>query len=75
MAVIETLTKRVFRMKLDNGTDDKGNVKTVNNTFPTLSISGWDMDKAMAISNAVRPCLSHTVYSHELVDTKDVEEE
>lgn len=75
MAVIETLTKRVFRMKLNNGTDDKGNVKTVNDTFPTLSISGWDMDKAVAISHAVSPCLARTVYSLELVDTKDVEEE
>lgn len=75
MAIISTITKIQCKMLLDNGTDAQGNVVTVSNTFPTVSVSGYTDEKFNAIAQAVRPCLVNTLYSLQKLEYKDVEEE
>ena len=75
MAVITTPKKVSVNVKLDNGTDDKGNVRTVNLSLGNLSLSGFDAAKAMAVVNLIKPCLCHTVYNVEKVEVSDLEEE
>lgn len=69
MAVTETMIKNQCNMKLNNGTDTQGNVKTVNQSLGTLSDSGWDATKAMDIIEALSPCLSKSVYEIQHVVT------
>ena len=63
MAVTSTLEKAVVKMLLNNGTDASGNVKTVSVNLGSLSPTGYDDTKAMAVVTAVAACLSKTLYS------------
>jgi len=74
MAVTETMIKNQCNMKLNNGTDSEGNVKTVNVSLGTLSDSGWDAAKAYACANAIEACLSKTIYQVQHVLTNSLEE-
>lgn len=69
MAVTETMIKNQCNMKLNNGTDASGNVKTLNQSLGTLSDTAWDATKAMAIVEALTPCLSKSVYEVQHVVT------
>lgn len=75
MAVITTLQKISYRINLDFGTDAKGNVVTKAISLSGVSATGYTPEKAYAIGEAIRPLLTHTVYSQEEVRTSDVEEE
>ena len=75
MAVITSTKKISVNVKLDNGTDEKGNVRTVNLGLGNLSLSGFDAEKAMAVVDLIKPCLCHTVYSVEKVEVSELEEE
>jgi len=72
MAVTRALSKITARMKLNNGTDPSGNVKTVNQSMPSL-VSAYDKTtddtKLMAVVNALVPCLTKAVYTVEVVET------
>ena len=63
-----TLKKVSVNVKLDNGTDAAGNVKTVGVSLGTLSTSGFDANKVMAIVPLLEPCLTKSVYSVEKVE-------
>lgn len=75
MAVITTLEKISYRINLDFGTDAKGNVTTKAISLSGISPQGYTPQKAYDIAEAIRPLLSHTIYSQEEVRTSDVEEE
>lgn len=62
MATDLTPTKRTATLKLNNGTDSSGNIKTVSLNLGSLDVANWDADKAMAIMNALAPCLKKTVH-------------
>lgn len=62
MAVVLTPKSRKATIKLANGTDSSGNVKTVNLNLGSLSVATWNADKAMAIINAITPCLTKTLH-------------
>lgn len=70
-----TVEKIQCRIKLDNGTDAQGNVKTLSVSFPTVSVSGYTDARFLAVSQAVQPCLTHTIYSLEKITTEGVEDE
>ena len=64
-----TMLKKVsVNVKLNNGTDSQGNVKTVNVGLGTLSTTGFNADKALAVVSLLGPCLSKTVYAVEKVE-------
>lgn len=75
MAVSETMIKNVCNMKLNNGTDSEGNVKTVNVSLGTLSASAWDAQKAYACASAIEGCLSKTIYQVQHVLTNSLQED
>lgn len=72
MAVAETVKKRTASMALENGIDDEGNYKYVNQSFGTLSKDGWDADKIMNIKDGVAPILSKTVGYVQAVTTSEL---
>ncbi len=74
MAVTSTLKKVSVNVKLDNGTDALGNVKTVSVNLGNLSVQNFDAAKAMAIVNLLEPCFTKTVYSVEKVEVSTLEE-
>lgn len=69
MAVTETLESLSSRMRLSNGQTSTGAVKTVNVSLGTLDKNAWDPDKAMAIANALEPCLDKSIYVVDKVAT------
>lgn len=70
MAVVLEDKRVAVAIKLNNGTDSEGNIKTVSTSLGTLSTSGFDAQKAQNIINALAPCLSKVVYSRELTQVK-----
>lgn len=62
---VETMKKRSCNVVLENGRDSDGTLKTVTQGIGTLSkvASNWDGDKAIAIGQALGPCLSKTINS------------
>ena len=58
--------KRIsVNIKLNDGLDTKGNVKTVGVSLGSLSLSGYNDDKALAVVSALEDCFSKEVYSIE----------
>ena len=64
-----TLTpKKVsVNIKLRNGVDDQGNVKTVTVNLGKLSLTGYDDAKAYALVGLLTPCLDKQVHTVERV--------
>lgn len=56
-----TIVKNVCQLRLNNGTDSQGNVKTVGINLGQLSPTGWDDDKALAIADKLEDCLTKTI--------------
>ena len=76
MAVITTLEKIAVKMNLNNGTDPTtGEVKTVAVSLGSLSTTGYDAAKALAVASAIEGCLSKTIYSVSEVKTSTISEE
>ena len=68
-----TLLQKVsVNIKLNNGTDADGKLRTVSVTLGNLSASNFDADKALAIITALEPCLSKTVNSVNMVQTSTI---
>ena len=68
MAITLTGKRTAISMKLNNGTDDKGNVKLLSldlGSLKSADLSTADNQKAQNIINALKPCLSKVVYSVE----------
>ena len=55
-------------VKLENGTDTSGNIKTVSLSLGTLSKDNFDADKALAVVSLLAPCLNKTVNAVEKVE-------
>lgn len=73
-----TLSKVTARLKLENGTDAEGNIKTVNLSMGDLSEAYFQTNKADALAAlwAIRatlgPILSKTVHAMETVETSEI---
>lgn len=75
MATTSTLTKVGVKMLLNNGTDSQtGEVKTVSVSLGSLSPSGYDDNKMMAVVNGIAPCLTKSVYKVKKTMEYDVTE-
>ncbi len=74
MPATVTRDKVQFKINLDNGTDALGNVKTVSINLGNLSNTGYNVDKALAITDLLEPILTKTIYSLSEVITNKVEE-
>ena len=70
MATVADLTSVKCALKLNNGTTEAGNVKTVSLSLATLDATQWATDalatasntKVLAIVNAIMPCLEIALY-------------
>lgn len=72
MAVVATPTKNVVYMVLNNGSDPQtGQITTVKQTLGTLTdvMADYDDAKAMAVMEALSPCLTKSLYSAQRVTT------
>ncbi len=59
--VSEVPEKEVVQLKLNNGQDSEGNIKTVNQNLGSLDANAWDAQKVMNIAEALSPCLSKSI--------------
>lgn len=54
-------------LKLNNGTDSQGNVKTVALNLGNINMAKYNADKAWAIALALSPCLAKSLVNiHEV---------
>lgn len=60
-----TANKVSINVKLNDGVDETGSVKTVGVSLGSLSVSGFDADKALEVVNLLGACLTKTVYTVE----------
>lgn len=58
----ETTTSIRCSIKLNDGTTEAGNVKTVSVNLATLNPETWNADKAINIANAASPIFSKSIY-------------
>jgi hypothetical protein len=73
MAVVATLEKIAVKMNLNNGTDpETGEVQTVSVNLGSLNPQTYDSAKAMAVAEAIAPCLTKTLYSVQEVRTNSL---
>lgn len=56
-------------MRLNNGTDPQGNVKTVSVNIGSLNASAWNPDKALAIADKLENILTKTMVKFQGVVT------
>ena len=75
MAVTETPKKVSVSVRLNNGVDSSGNVQTVSVSLGSLSTTGYDNAKALAVAEALEDCLSLSVYSVEKTYVTTIEDE
>lgn len=68
MAVTRQLDKVSVKMKLNNGRDEAGNVKTVTSNLGSLDPTGYDAQKAVAVVNALTPLFSKGIHAITEVD-------
>lgn len=66
---VEEIKKRSAAIRIENGTDSEGNVKTTTVSLGTLSKDRWDGDKALAIVGALEPCLNNVITTVETTAT------
>lgn len=66
------LKKVSVSVKLENGTDSEGNLKTVSISLGNLSKDNFNADKALAIVGLLGPCLSKTIASVEKVEVSTI---
>lgn len=57
---ITSISKVSVALKLDNGTSDSGNTKTVSVSLGNLNKDAFDADKVMSVVSLLKPCLSKT---------------
>lgn len=72
MAATETINKIAVKMLLNAGTTASGDVKTVSSSLPTLSLTGYTPERAMAVTAAWEACLSKSIYSVQAVKTAEL---
>lgn len=73
-----TLEKVTGRLRLENGYDDYGNVKYVNQSLGDLSETYFASNpseaatKLLAIKSTLAPCLSKTIGYLEVIETSEI---
>ena len=68
-----TLLKKVsVNIKLDDGTDSDGKQHTISIALGNLSKDNFDADKALAIINALEPCLTRDLVSVDMLQTSTI---
>lgn len=75
MAVVTQLENIAVKMLLNNGTDAQGNTKTVSVNLGSLSTTGYDATKVLAVVDAVENCLSKTISAVQEVRTSLLSDE
>lgn len=75
MAVTTQLENIAVKMLLNNGTDAQGNTKTVSVNLGSLSTTGYDATKVLAVVDAVENCLSKTISAVQEVRTSLLSDE
>lgn len=75
MAVVTQLENIAVKMLLNNGTDAQGNTKTVSVNLGSLSPTGYDATKVLAVVDAVENCLSKTISAVQEVRTSLLSDE
>lgn len=68
----ETLKKVSAQIQLENGRDEQGNMKYVNQTIQYIGASGYDGNKLLSVVGALGPCLAKTVGHTNAVKTYTV---
>lgn len=66
------LKKVSVNVKLNNGVDDKGSVKTVGISLGTLNVNTFEDSKALAIINLLKACLAKSVYAVEKTELSEL---
>lgn len=74
MAVTTTLKKVSVALKVNNGLDAHGSIKTASINLGPLSTANFDAGKAMAIVNLIQPCLENTRHSVEKIEVSTLTE-
>ena len=72
MAATTVVEKVAVNLKLNNGISPTGAVKTVTVSMGTISDTGFDADKALAVSRLIAACLEKTVYETVKVETSRI---
>ena len=67
-----TQKKVHFYIHFDCGTDEDGDIYSLIFELPFLNPDTFDIQKACAISEALKPCVCRTVYTYEYIDTVGV---
>lgn len=75
MAIQETLTGVKANLKLNNGIDSQGRAKTVSQSMGTMSVTGWENQKAWNVLEKLVSCLQLTLADFESVKTSTLTEE
>ncbi|MBQ6774534.1 MAG: hypothetical protein IJP48_10820 [Synergistaceae bacterium] len=73
MAVITTQQRVSCTVKLNNGTTETGQIKTINQSLGSLKVDAFDAQKALNIVNLLRPVLELPVYKVQNSVTNDLE--
>ena len=66
------LKKVSVNIKLDNGMDSEGNIRTVTVSLGSLSKDNFNADKALAVITALEPCLNKEVNTVEKVEVSTI---
>lgn len=74
MAISETVTKNQCNIVLNTGTGADGQITTAKISLGTLSDSGWNPAKVLAVVSALGACLTNTVYGVNHIQTTSVAE-
>ena len=75
MALKDDVYKVALSVRLNNGTDSSGEVKTVGVNFPTLNIEGYTDEKAYAIAEKAYAVMSKSYEGLRKVTSSEVYDE
>ncbi|MBQ7592727.1 MAG: hypothetical protein IJU48_00060 [Synergistaceae bacterium] len=73
MATTTTVNKISVSIKLNNGLDTQGNVKTVGISLGSLSTSGYNADKVMAVVALLEECLAKEIVQVDRTEVASLE--
>ncbi len=65
----ETLSNASVKIRLENGRDEAGVMHYKENTLQYVDKNGYTADRALAVGNAIAPCLSKNFAGMEAIKT------
>lgn len=57
----ETMKKIQVVLNINTGTTSSGGIKISTISLPEISLTGYDISKAIAVASAIAPCLEYTL--------------